>query len=124
VLVLFFTLATQTTKYKKNHKMEDDRAQVDLGIAADIEETHVQQNVARQPKKRFVGKRTAAETAAAKSSSQASSSIEDSGAIQGTLLLEASFFPHRALGDGVGTCKSTEADLLSQLPSRGEPRGC
>ncbi|KAK0635033.1 putative diphthamide synthesis protein-domain-containing protein [Bombardia bombarda] len=60
--------------------MEDDRAQVDLGIAADIEEMHAPQNVTRQPKKRFVGKRTAAETAA--KSVPGNSSIEDSGAIQ------------------------------------------
>lgn len=45
--------------------MEDDRAQVDLGIAADIEEAHGSQQAAaiRQPKKRFVGRRTADATA-------------------------------------------------------------
>jgi 2-(3-amino-3-carboxypropyl)histidine synthase len=60
--------------------MEDDRALVDLGIAADIEESQNAQNVIKQPKKRFVGRRAATE--AAKSSS-GNASIEDSGAIQG-----------------------------------------
>ncbi|KAK4227995.1 putative diphthamide synthesis protein-domain-containing protein [Podospora fimiseda] len=61
--------------------MEEDRALVDLGIAADIEETQRQQNVVKQPKKRFVGRRAAAAEAASKTSN-ASSSIEDTGAIQ------------------------------------------
>ncbi|KAL2020127.1 hypothetical protein VTK56DRAFT_8732 [Thermocarpiscus australiensis] len=59
--------------------MEEDRALVDLGIAADIEESQSAQNPVKQPKKRFVGRRAAAE--AAKSSS-GNASIEDSGAIQ------------------------------------------
>ncbi|KAH8899663.1 Diphthamide biosynthesis protein 1 [Thozetella sp. PMI_491] len=61
--------------------MEDDRIQVDLGLAAEIEEAHVVQDAIKQPKKRFVGKRTAAE-AAAKSGGGSGTSIEDSGAIQ------------------------------------------
>lgn len=66
--------------------MEEDRALVDVGIAADIEASQPPppQNVVKQPKKRFVGRRTAAEAAAKNSSSNASSSIEDSGVIQGT----------------------------------------
>ncbi|TQS31307.1 hypothetical protein Golomagni_08414, partial [Golovinomyces magnicellulatus] len=56
--------------------MEDDRAQVDLGIAADIEESQMAQatpstteSVSEEaavkiPKKRFVGRRAAAEAAA------------------------------------------------------------
>ncbi|KAL2133252.1 hypothetical protein VTI74DRAFT_2675 [Chaetomium olivicolor] len=59
--------------------MEDDRILVDLGIAAEIEEKHSRENVVKQPKKRFVGRRAAVE--AAKSRSGAAS-IEDSGAIQ------------------------------------------
>ena len=45
--------------------MEEDRAEVDLGIAADIE-AHEYETVAqqKQPKKRFVGRRQAAEVAA------------------------------------------------------------
>jgi 2-(3-amino-3-carboxypropyl)histidine synthase len=59
--------------------MEDDRAQVDLGIAAEIEER--QEYVShRQPKKRFVGRRQAAEAA---SRNGAKSNVEDIGAVQG-----------------------------------------
>lgn len=60
--------------------MEEDRAQVDLGIAADIEETHAAQTVAsKQPKKRFVGRRTAEATTRSVSNL---SNIEENGAIQ------------------------------------------
>lgn len=64
--------------------MEDDRAETDLGIAADIEEAQAPEPIARQPKKRFVGRRTAAGAAASKNGNGAGS-IEDSGAIQGTV---------------------------------------
>jgi 2-(3-amino-3-carboxypropyl)histidine synthase len=61
--------------------MEDDRLETDLGIAADIEAEHIAQApVQKQPKKRFVGRRTA--DASAKNG--ANTSIEDSGAIQGS----------------------------------------
>jgi 2-(3-amino-3-carboxypropyl)histidine synthase len=75
--------------------MEDDRAQVDLGIAADIEEAQLtqayeshptndddnSQTTTKQPKKRFVGRRAAAEAAA----KNATISTEaGSGAIQGS----------------------------------------
>lgn len=66
--------------------MEDDRAQVDLGIAADIEQEQESdpKPAPRQPKKRFVGRRTAAQTAASKNgTASGSGSIEDAGAIQG-----------------------------------------
>ncbi|KAM7200966.1 Diphthamide biosynthesis protein 1 [Rhypophila sp. PSN 637] len=62
--------------------MEEDRAQVDLGIAADLEENQIPENVVKQPKKRFVGKRAANSAAVAKAGSTNSSSIEESGAIQ------------------------------------------
>lgn len=59
--------------------MEDDRAQVDLGIAADIEEAHAAaEPVQKQPKKRFIGRRTADASAR----NTGNTSIEDSGAIQ------------------------------------------
>lgn len=61
--------------------MEDDRALVDIGVAADIEEVQTQQSAIKQPKKRFVGRRAAAEASRINSSN---ASIEDSGAIQGT----------------------------------------
>lgn len=57
--------------------MEDDRAQVDLGIAADIEEAQTSQPALKQPKKRFVGRRTAASRGG-----PVAASVEDSGTIQ------------------------------------------
>lgn len=59
--------------------MEDDRAQVDLGVAADIEERQ-EEAAQRQPKKRFVGRRQAVEAAARNG---ANSSVEETGAVQG-----------------------------------------
>ncbi|KAL6855269.1 Diphthamide biosynthesis protein 1 [Amphichorda felina] len=74
--------------------MEEDRAQTDLGIAADIEEAQnyeaaqrqpepaqaepARENVVKQPKKRFVGRRAATEAAASKSASLGG----ESGAVQ------------------------------------------
>ncbi len=66
--------------------MEDDRVEVDLGLAAEIEEVHIAEEAVKQPKKRFVGRRTATEAAAAKAGSSSNASIEDGGALQGTLL--------------------------------------
>ncbi|KAK1761411.1 Diphthamide biosynthesis protein 1 [Echria macrotheca] len=62
--------------------MEEDRVQVDLGIAADLEEAHIAEKAIKQPKRRFVGRRTAAEAATKSTSSQNGQSIEDSGTIQ------------------------------------------
>lgn len=59
--------------------MEEDRAQVDLGVAVDIEEKLEETAAKRQPKKRFVGRRQAAEAA----SKNGSVEVEDSGAVQG-----------------------------------------
>jgi len=71
--------------------MEEDRAQVDVGLAADIEEAQANETPAdapnpvpaplKQPKKRFVGRRAAAD-GAAKSNPGAADS-EDNKAIQG-----------------------------------------
>ena len=58
--------------------MEEDRARVDLGVAVDVEEC-LEETAPRQPKKRFVGRRQAAEAA----SKNGPTAIEDSGAIQG-----------------------------------------
>jgi hypothetical protein len=69
---------------KRDQEMEDDRVLVDVGIAAEIEESRISQNAVRQPKRRFVGRRTAEATA--KAAPPSSSSIEDSGAIQGIYL--------------------------------------
>lgn len=77
--------------------MEDDRALVGLGTAADIEESQLEvhkpgnettENAApttRQPKRRFVGRRAADEAAAAKATTEEGGS----GAVQGTLELQA-----------------------------------
>jgi hypothetical protein len=75
-----------------NHlEMEDDRALVGLGTAADIEESQLEvhradnettENAApttRQPKRRFVGRRAADEAAAAKGTTEEGGS----GAVQG-----------------------------------------
>ena len=43
--------------------MEQDRAEVDLGVAADLEQAHSVEPP-KQPKKRFVGRRQAVEAAA------------------------------------------------------------
>lgn len=61
--------------------MEHDREQADLGpsISADLNGDSA--TIQRQPKKRFIGRRAAAERAAAKG--DASVGIEDSSAIQG-----------------------------------------
>lgn len=66
--------------------MEEDRAEVDLGIAADIE-AREEEAVAqpKQPKKRFVGRRAAAE-AATKNASAEIDNGEKSVALQSTIM--------------------------------------
>ncbi|KAI9737284.1 MAG: Diphthamide biosynthesis protein 1 [Claussenomyces sp. TS43310] len=60
--------------------MEDDRAEVDLGIAVDVEEEPPKDPIAlKQPKKRFVGRRQAAEHAM---NGPDAMTVEESGAIQ------------------------------------------
>lgn len=66
---------------QEHSNMEDDRAQVDLGIAVDIEERQEEAATQRQPKKRFVGRRQAAEAA---SRNGTNTSVEDSGAVTST----------------------------------------
>jgi hypothetical protein len=60
--------------------MEEDRAQADLGIAADIEEAHTPpppEPSTKQPKKRFVGRRTAAaRNAGSEQTSESSRAIQ------------------------------------------------
>lgn len=63
--------------------MEADRAEGNLGIAADLEENQ-EPVVQRQPKKRFVGRRQAAENAVKGASSE--TSIEN--AVQGKSLFQ------------------------------------
>ena len=66
--------------------MEEDRAEVDLGIAVDVEERLEEAAAQRQPKKRFVGRRQAAEVAARNG---ANSSVEDSDAVEGKYLVDS-----------------------------------
>ena len=64
--------------------MESDRAKVDLGpdeLSENYKPADVP-DIPKQPKKRFVGKRAAAERA--ERDGKGSASIEDNGAIQGT----------------------------------------
>ncbi|KAK2071943.1 hypothetical protein P8C59_006326 [Phyllachora maydis] len=61
--------------------MQDDRVLVDLGVAADIQEAHIAGTTAKkQPKKRFVGKRTAEATVAGQVVVDAAG--KESGAVQ------------------------------------------
>lgn len=60
--------------------MEEDRAQVDLGKAFDAELGAEKQEKQKQPRKRFIGRKEAAERAEKGDTSEI---IEDSGAIQG-----------------------------------------
>lgn len=61
--------------------MEEDRAQVDLGGAVDAEQGAENQQKQKQPRKRFIGRKEAAERAEKKIDTNGT--IEDSGAIQG-----------------------------------------
>ena len=62
--------------------MEEDRAQTDLGEAVNAElGLENQQQKQRQPRKRFIGRKEAAERAEKKGDTNGT--IEDSGAIQG-----------------------------------------
>lgn len=64
--------------------MEDDRAEVDLGTAADIELEQQAEIVAtRQPKKRFVGRRQIAENVSRATADATSTSTD--GSIQGEI---------------------------------------
>lgn len=60
-------------------KMEDDRAQVDLGVAVDTEHRLDEPVIPKVPKKRYVGRRQA-DLAASKNNTSFPS---DGGAIQG-----------------------------------------
>lgn len=73
--------------------MEEDRAQVDLGVAVDLEEKLEEEEEAqRQPKKRFVGRRQAAELALRNGTN--ASSVEESGVIQGNFSFSRNYASH------------------------------
>ena len=61
--------------------MEQDRAQTDVGKAVDAELSAENQHKQKQPRKRFIGRKEAAERAEGRA--DANGTIEDSGAIQG-----------------------------------------
>ncbi len=61
--------------------MEIDRAQTDLGEAVNAELSASKSDLLKQPKKRFIGRKAAAEKAEKNGGSNGT--IEDSGAIQG-----------------------------------------
>lgn len=77
VIRIFFGLASFGNPQVE---MEQDRQQADLSTP-EINGESVP--VSKQPKKRFIGRRAAAERAAAKG--EANGGIEDSGAIQGVI---------------------------------------
>ncbi|KAI9158354.1 2-(3-amino-3-carboxypropyl)histidine synthase subunit [Paramyrothecium foliicola] len=113
--------------------MEDDRAQVDLGIAADIEESQMAQSrhesinageasqaqepVVKQPKKRFVGRRTAAEAAA--KNGVAAGAEGEGGTIQGVYPPHHSHrarrFAHTCLSISAAKARRPPR-LLNQVP--------
>lgn len=61
--------------------MEEDRAQVDIGTAVEAELRPGTQDIPKQPRRRFVGGKTAAANAQKKA--EASGHVEDSTAVQG-----------------------------------------
>jgi 2-(3-amino-3-carboxypropyl)histidine synthase len=62
--------------------MEEDRAATDIGVAVDAEMAAEEIiTPAKQPKKRFIGRRAAAQRA--ENEKVGSSSIEDTGTVQG-----------------------------------------
>ncbi|CAO1604465.1 Diphthamide biosynthesis protein 1 [Xanthoria calcicola] len=60
--------------------MEEDRAQVDIGTAVEAELRPGTQDIPKQPRRRFVGRKTAAANAQKKA--EASAHVEDSTAVQ------------------------------------------
>lgn len=62
--------------------MELDRSEANIGAAVDTDLEVEKQEKVRNPRKRFIGQRAAAERAEGKGDS--SVAIEDNGAIQGT----------------------------------------
>ena len=62
--------------------MEEDRAQADLGEAVDAEISAEKQEKQKQPRKRFIGRKEAAERGEKRADTNGT--IEDSGTIQST----------------------------------------
>lgn len=70
------------TSHSNIDHMEEDRAETNLGESANFEELLPKEEKPKQPKKRFVGRKTADN--AGKTNGDAAGTIEISGAIQGT----------------------------------------
>ena len=71
-----------TITYPLLPKMEEDRAQADLGEAVDAEIGSEKREKQKQPRKRFIGRKEAAERG--EKSGDTNGTIEDSGNIQST----------------------------------------
>ena len=67
-------------------KMEDDRTATNIGQAVDTELSTQSQSKPKQPRKRFIGRKEAAERA--DHSENKNRTIEDSGAIQGAKIAQ------------------------------------
>jgi 2-(3-amino-3-carboxypropyl)histidine synthase len=65
--------------------MEEDRAIADLGPEVSADLNGEAESIERKPKRRFIGRRAADAKAAAKAQENGSG-IEDSGAVQGSVL--------------------------------------
>ena len=63
--------------------MEEDRAQADVGVAVEAELQGKNQDVPKQPSRRFIGRKTAAANAQKKG--ETNGHIEDSTAVQGLM---------------------------------------
>ena len=97
--------------------MEGDRAQADLGEAVNAELDAEKQEKQRQPKKRFIGRKEAAERAEKRADTDAT--IEDSRALQGMQL------PWKSADVVLTSCSCTiKKDCKSAQPysSRGSQR--
>lgn len=66
--------------------MEADRSEADIGVAVDAEFEAQKEEKPKQPRKRFVGRRAAAET-----KGDSTGAIEESGAVQGLYRRQRSF---------------------------------
>ena len=71
----------RNTSSPGNVAMEEDRAATNLGQAADAEASAEHEVAPRVPKKRFIGRRAAAENAG--TAGEPNVTVENSGAIQG-----------------------------------------
>lgn len=82
---------SEGSKLRLANTMEDDRLETDIGLAAEIEEKEVEkkrETGLRQPKKRFVGRRTATATSASPMSPTSENSC---GAVQGKTKLRSEY---------------------------------